>query len=225
MTTETMSTTAQNAINDLTRPWTDVLTPKESGTGKYQPIDYPPLLDMLKDAIRSSLGKTESGRSPDAERSILNLKAFDLYDHIDGTVRAWWQELSKTRCPADLKEALTALSGVMQAAHASGQIKESHYQHMQNMFPRWKARVWELFDPPVVKELIGECPNCEASAHEDAEGKRGSALIAYYWKGLQPEAKCQVCGEHWIGEAQLLSLGRVLGASVDEDALRDMGVI
>lgn len=220
-----LTTAAQNAINDLTRPWTDVLTPKESGTGKYQPIDYPPLLDMLNEAKSSTSGQSGASRSLQGERNILNLTAFSLWEHIDGTTRAWWQELSKSRCPSELKEALTKLAGVLEAAHATGQVKESQYAHIQEMFPRWRKKVWELFDPPVIKELKGECPNCSESVHIDGEGKRGPALVAFYWKGIHPEAKCQCCGEHWVGEAQLISLGKVLGATQDEEALKEMGAI
>lgn len=224
MTTDT-DREMMNAIDVLTKPWSDVLTPHETGTGRYQPIDYPPMLDMLRGAISSSLGKTGAGRSPDAERNILNLAAFSLWEHIDGTTRAWLRELSKSRPPDDLKAAMVSLGGIIQAMHASNQMKESRHGHMVAMFGRWKTQIWELFDPPVVKELIGECPNCSMRVYADLEGKQSTALIAFYWKGIRPEAKCQCCGEHWVGEAQMISLGRVLGATMDEDALREMGAM
>lgn len=216
---------SENAINVLTHAWTDVLSPRESGTGKYQPIDYPPLLDMLKEAIGSSLGKTGAGRSPDAERNIMNLKAFALWQHIDGTTRAWLHDLSKQRPSGNLKHALVQLWGLLDALHASNQIKESRYLHIVEQFPRWRAQIWEMFDPPIVKDLIGACPNCNETSYRNLENAKSPALIAYYWKGIQPEAKCQCCGERWVGESQLISLGRVLGASVDEEALHEMGVI
>lgn len=225
MTTEQELERHEFAVEKLTRPWTDVLSPKETGTGKYQPVDYPPLLDMLREAIGSSLGKTQAGRSADAERSIMNLQAFTLWEHIDGTVRAWLRDLTKNRAESELKAAVTQLAGLLQALHASQQIKESQYRHITGMFVRWRYQIWELFDPPVVKELIGNCPNCDETSFVNAEGGKMTALIAYYWKGIRPEAKCQRCGEHWTGEAQLLSLGRVLGAEVDEEALRELGVL
>ncbi len=219
-----MNDQARTAVDILTKPWTDVLTPQESGTGKYHPITYPPMLDMLSEAKGSSLGGTGAGRSPDAERSLINLKAFSLYEHIDGTVRAWWRETSKERCPEDLRVALLKLFGTLNALVASHQIPESRYGHITGQFPRWRTQIWELFDPPVVKELIGSCPNCEATVHTNADDERTTALIAYYWKGIRPEAKCQSCGEQWTGEGQLIILGRVLGANMDEDALREMGI-
>jgi len=215
----------QTALDELTKPWNDVLSPKESGTGHYMAIDYPPLLDMLREAVGSSLGKTQSGKSPDAERSILNLQAFSLWEHIDGTTRTWLRELSTMRPEPELKAALIQLGGLLQALHASNQIKEQRWLHIIAQFPRWRRQVWEMFDPPRVKELTGECPNCNETAYYALDGARSTALIAYYWKGLTPEAKCQRCGEHWTGETQLLSLGRVLKATIDEVALKEMGVI
>ena len=219
-----MNEETRTAIDILTKPWTDVLSPQESGAGKYYPIDYPPMLDMLDEAKRSSLGGTSAGRSPDAERSLLNLKAFSLYEHIDGTTRAWWRETSKSRCPDDLRVALASLFGTLNALHASHQITDNRYGHITRQFPRWRVQIWELFDPPIVKELTGACPNCDETTYSNPEGERSPALLAFYWKGIRPEAKCQRCGEHWVGEGQLISLGRVLGATMDEDALREMGI-
>lgn len=216
---------ARNAIDVLTHKWTDVLSPRESGTGKYQPIDYPPLLDMLKEAIGSSLGKTGAGRSPDAERNIMNLRAFALWQHIDGTTRAWLRDLSKQRPSKELKDALVQLGGLLEALHASNQIKESRYLHILEQFPRWRSQIWEMFDPPTMKELIGACPNCGETSYVNLEHVTSPALIAYYWKGIQPEAKCQQCGDRWSGERALLDLGYHIGASVDEETLHEMGVI
>lgn len=223
--TEKTPTDLQNAIDVLAKPWNDVLSPHETGTGKYQAIDYPPLLDMLNEACRSSVGTVGNGKSADAERNVLNLAAFSLREHIDGTVRAWFRELSKVRAPDDLKTALLSLGGIIQAMHASKQMKDSRYGHMASMFPRWRAQIWELLDPPVVKELIGFCPNCETQVFVNPTGEQSAALVAFYWKGIRPEAKCQVCGEHWVGESQLISLGKVLGATMDEDVLREMGAM
>jgi hypothetical protein len=212
------------AVSKLTTPWSGVLGPKESGTGHYMPIDYPPLLDMLAQAKSSSLGRTSAGRSPDAERSLLNLEAFGLWEHIDGTVRAWLRELSRTRPEPELKAAVRQLVGLVKALHAAHQIPQDRMEHIVAQFPRWCSRIWGLFDPPTVKNLEGPCPNCAASHYYDAEGAKSSALIAYYWKGITPEAKCQRCGEHWTGERALLNLGYHLGAQVDEEALREMGI-
>jgi len=225
MTTELSDLEMQSNVHALTRQWSDVLSPKESSTGTYMPIDYPPLLDMLKEAIGSSTGKTQSGKSPDAERSLLNLQAFSLYEHIDGTTRAWLRDLSKMPAQADLKAAVNQLAGLLQALHASSQIKEQQYSHIVAQFGRWRSQIWEMFDPPSVKDLLGSCPNCGETAYVNLEGGKTPTLIAFYSKGLEPFAKCQRCGERWSGVAELLDLGVHLGATMDEETLREMGTI
>lgn len=212
------------AVEKLTRPWSEVLGPRESGTGTYRPIDHPALLTMLAQAKSSSLGKTAAGRSPDAERSLLNLEAFGLWEHIDGSVRAWLRELTTARPEPDLRDALLQLAGLLKALHASHQIQVTRLTHITAQFSRWCTRIWDLFDPPTVKSLIGACPACGATRYEAADGSMESALIAFYWKGLTPQAKCQGCGECWSGERSLLELGYHIGASVDEAALKEMGI-
>lgn len=219
------NTELDNAISVLTRPWSDVLSPRESGNGTYRAIDFPPLLDMLRRAIGSSLGKTQSGKSPDSERNILNLKAFALWEHIDGTTRAWLKQFARTPGKEELKDAIVQLAGLLKALHASNQIKENEYLRITEQFPRWRKQIWEMFDPPIIKDLIGACPNCGEQQYVAQDGSKTTALIAYYWKGLTPEAKCQCCPERWAGERALLELGYSLGATVDEEALKEMGVI
>lgn len=217
---------AQNAIDKLTRPWTDVLTPKETGTGKYVPVDFPPLLDMLDDACRSSIGGVpSSGRTDPASRNLLNLEAHGLREHIDGTVRAWIGELSKRRPEVELKAAVVQLGGILHAHQAAASMPTVEYQRITAFFPRWCDRIWRLFDPPVVKDIVGACPNCAETSYQAMDGAKSTAMIAFYWRGIRPEAKCQRCGEHWVGDRALLELGYHLNAVMDEDALREMGVL
>lgn len=214
------------AIEKLTRPWTDVLSPRESGTDRYISVDYAPLLDMLDEACRSSYGAGASGASSDpSARNLLNLEAHGLREHIDGTVRAWIGELSKSRPERELKDAVTQLAGILKAHHAAHTITDAEHDRISGFFPRWCERIWSLFDPPTVKDLKGACPNCSETEYVAQDGSKSTALIAYYWRGIRPEAKCNGCGEHWTGEKQLLELGYHIGATVDEEALREMGVI
>ena len=215
----------ERAVEALTKPWNDVLSPQETGTGRYQAIDYPPLLDMLRSAVSSSLGRTGAGRSPDAERNVMNLAAFSLWEHIDGVVRSWLLQLSKQRRKTELKEAVSDLAGMVTALRASNQMDEHTFLRISGQFASWRTRIWEMFDPPVVKSITGPCPACSESTYFTLDGAKQTALIAYYWKGIQPEAKCQRCGERWSGERELLDLGYHIGASVDEGALHEMGVL
>lgn len=216
----------ESALARLTRPWTEVLSPRETGLGKYVPVDFPPLLEMLADACQSNIGGVpSSGRTDPASRNLLNLEALSIREHIDGTVRAWIGELSKQRPAPELLDALVQFAGILQAHHAAHSITDREYERLSSFLPRWCNRIWALYDPPIVKELIGACPACEATVHEAIDGSKSTAMIAYYWRGIRPEAKCQRCGEHWTGTRALLDLGFHLNAVMDEDALREMGVM
>ncbi len=217
-----------NAIAKLTRPWTDVLSPRETNLNTYTPIDHAPLLDMLDAICRSSYGAGVAGASSDpASRNLLNLEAHALREHIDGTVRAWLGELSKHRAESELKAAIVQLGGILNAHHAAATITDREYQRITGFFPRWCERIWRLFDPPTIKELEGSCPNldCEMTRWADGAGATGTALIAFYVKGtMDVRASCRSCGWGWVGPAQLAVLGRHLGAEQDEDMLRAAGL-
>lgn len=216
----------REALDKLVRPWSDVLSPKETGRNSYTPIDYPPMLDMLKSAVSNSVGTSGRASSSGSTMSILNLQALQLQEHVDGTVRAWWGDLSKRPCPKDLKTALTELAGMLVAAHASNQIRTDLYTHIMQMFPRWVAKIWEIYDPYNPVELNGSCPNpdCGAETFTDDEGSVSPALTAYYRKGAKPFARCQCCGWEWSEPEELVILGRHLGATQDIQFLEAVGV-
>ena len=217
---------AEYAIEKLVTGWTDVLSPAETNTGKYMPVEYPPLLDMLDEACRANIGGSPTpGRTDPSSRSLIDLEAHGLREHIDGTVRTWVSELGRQPAKRPLKDAVRQLAGILNAHHAAGTITDLEHERILAFFPRWCDRIWRLYDPPVVKELSGACSNCNESTYDALDGSRMTALIAYYWKGIRPEAKCQRCGERWVGERELLNLGYHIGATVDEEALREMGVL
>lgn len=214
------------AIEKLTQPWTDVLSPKETGLPGYTPIDYPPLLDMLDEACRSNIGERGGGGSDPATRSLLNAEAHGLREHIDGTVRAWIGDLSRQRPERDLKAAVMQLAGILHAHHAAGTIPDSEHSRILGFFPRWCDRIWRLYDPPKEVPLTGACPNgdCEQTHYLNADGEQAAALIAYYHRGSGTvHAKCRACGWAW-GPDQLRLLGLHLGATQDDTIIDAAGL-
>jgi hypothetical protein len=213
-----MTNELAHAVDKLTKPWTDVLTVE----GEYRSVDYEPMLDMLRNAIHSSVGRTESGRSDTAARSVMNLRAFTLWERVDGQTRAWLGQLN-TPAPKDLKAAVVALYVHVNNLWASQQITEPEYARYAGMLERWPEDIWVIFDPPVEKEIIGTCPGCGEKDYFGPEGERSAAIRAYYWRDVEPAAQCQRCAQEWKGRTQLIQLAYRIGATVDEDALRDMG--
>jgi hypothetical protein len=183
---------------------------------------------MLDEACRANTGERSHGSASDpASRSLLDLEAHALREHIDGTVRAWVGQLSKGRAERDLKAAVVQLAGILQAHKAAGTITDADYGRVSGLFPRWCAQVWTLWDPPVRKELRGACPNpdCEQATVTARDGSVSSALVAGYVRNTgQVKAKCSACGWEWVTVAELRLLGEWLGAEQDHDFLDAVGL-
>lgn len=220
-------TDLQNAVEKLTRPWSDVLSPAETGLHKYIPVDYPPMLDMLDEACRNFTStRSQHAGGLASTQSLLNLEAHAVRERIDGTVRAWYSRLSKERCPRELKNAVAALAGVLQAHQAARTITDSEFARIADFFPRWCAQIWKLYDPPVVKELQGECPNpdCGRAKFDDGDSV-GAALVAFYVRNTgSVRAKCRGCAWEWSSAAELRLLGEHLGAVQDVEFLDAVGI-
>lgn len=211
-------------VESLTSTWTRVLSPSETGLPGYTPIEYDPLLDMLRAAIHSSTGGTSAGRSDAAARSLINIAAFDLWDRIDSTTRAWISDLATDRPAKELKEAVQQLARIAENEWKGNRMTDALHARIFNLFESWKNDIWAIFDPPVTKEIQAECPNCAERHFFDQEGTRTSAVVAFYWKGATPQAQCRRCAKSWVGERDLLELGFSIRANVDVDTLREMGV-
>lgn len=214
------------SVERLTMPWSDVLGPRETGLSQYTPIDHSPLLDMLDDACRSNFGNRGGSGSDPAVRSLIDMEAFMLRNRIEGTVKTWIEHLGRQKPKHELKAAVVQLAGILQAHHAAKSIPDSEYTRVVAFFPRWCEQIWRLLDPPVVKELVGACPNpdCEKSEHVDELGVKGSALIVFYIRGTENvKAKCRACAWEW-GQDQLRLLGEWLGASQDHEFMQAAGL-
>ena len=208
-----MSETMLETVAPLIAPWTDVV----------QAVDHEPLLTMLRTAIRSSSGRTASGRSDDAARNIINLQAFELWESITRDVLMFTRRHTRDNPNPMLGAAVRNLAEKVDALWANHQITETDRGHLIRKAEVWKGRIWLLFDPPTEKEL-GACPECEQAKAFNADGDMQTALIAYYRPGGEPAARCRSCGFTWQGSAQLVILGKRIGAELDIEALRDMGV-
>jgi hypothetical protein len=208
----------------LTQPWEEVLSPQETKRDGYTTIYHDALLDMLHDAKVSSTGMTEAGRSDASSRNLLNLAAYQLWEGIDGSARAWIRELSRQRAERDLKDAVMQLARIANALWRTGQMDEPQYARLVAMVGKWRADIEAIFDPPVVKEIKAACPRCANTHYIDGEGSRSAAIILTYSRQFEPRGECRRCMKVWEGERELLELGFSIGANMNPDELRDMGV-
>lgn len=216
-----MITTMTDATHDLTSSWTDVV----SVNGKYKPVDHEPLLVTLRTAIRSSTGGTAAGASDDAARSILNLEAFELWEQITWEVNMLTRQHMKDRANPMLGSAVAHLAVRLDALRNTNGITESDYLDALHRGSGWRTRIWAMLNKPREKELLAPCPSCEQEKCVNNDGEVQSALVAYYRPDASPSARCRSCGMDWVGEGQMVILGRMLGAELDEGVLTEMGVI
>lgn len=202
------------ALLKLTEPWATV----ETVAGRMQKVDHEPLIDMLETYAASSItgGGGQGGLA--SERSVIDVKAFQLLADI-GTVSAIWL---KPHPPArDTK--LRLISAV---AHRLGlwRAKDLLLVEMEStarMVETWADRAWDLFNRPREKEILASCPECEKDRYYE-EGVKYSALVAYYLD--QAWAECRVCGARWDTREELVKLGFSIRANSDTDTLRELGL-
>jgi hypothetical protein len=174
-----------------------------------------PLIRLLRFMRYPSLGKG-AGRGG-GNGSMLNTAAIDLYEHIDGAVRA---KLNEWRRPheGDLEDMIRQLHTAVGDQHwlSPDDLDREYYA-----FVTWRTQIEELIDPPHVWEFAGACPACEATHHEDGD-VRNLALFAKLKPGTAVIPECRACGAMWVGEGRLVELGQAIGADVDIVAMREL---
>ena len=187
-----------------------------------------PLLADLRRAVQGDLGKSDAGRSVDpAARSILDLDAFELYEDISGRIASFYKAMTGNKPRDTPEESLTGWFVVFRAFHMSGRYTEQQTGRIESQLKRFVGRITAYLDPPRVKEITGPCPMepCRAEHVPTPAGGTATALYASYRKDEQPVVRCRACGSEWVGERALLEIGYHIGATVDSEALREMGVI
>lgn len=223
----------RDAIDRLTRPikdpvWQDVWDPVTARvTGReVVTVNRDALLVQLRKAIASSTSTPANPvRGGGEMMGGLNLAAFGLYETIDGRVRAAWGDLRQPGSKAPTEAILRKWFVHVRNLFESGQLSDSFVLEWQRVTRGWVRQIEAMFNPEVVKELVGPCPECEATRSANRDGEEQSALYLHYSLENNPEALCRVCGWNVSGPRGLLELGYHLGATVDEGALKDMGVI
>jgi hypothetical protein len=206
--------------------WQETIKDGEPAGKKLVQVQQASLLAQLRQSIHSSLGKTEEGRSSAEGHNALNITAFTLYENIDGLIRSHHSYLTGATIKADPERLLTLWYIEFANQCRAGKISDLVLARTKTMLAKWIRDIQNLYDPATMKELIGECPNCDQRYFFDQnEEVLRSALYAHYRADNTPEAQCRCCGAQWYGAKELRDLGYHIGATVDEDLLLEMGVL
>ncbi|UOQ56089.1 hypothetical protein MUN78_10275 [Leucobacter allii] len=215
-------TAVSRAVEQLTRDHEELIEGRAVTAG--------PLLEQLHQARYSSVGA--GGSRGAASGMVLNVKAFDLYEDIDGKVRAW---LDHYRQPhqGELTDAVTRLHQILQAEDTGGRLE--HRDEMLGMFDVMVYQIENLLDPPHEKELLFPCPECgerydDTVTMEQRGGRevevmtRQAALRIPVRVGRALVAECHACGKLWATRDDLISLAESAGGVVDFAALAASGL-
>lgn len=195
-----------------------------------RPLTAGPLLEQLRDARYASIGA--GGTRGGGEGSMLNYAAYELWEEIDGRVRANLHDFNQEH-KGDLMPLIPRLVDTIKAEHAGHRITDEYADELYGLFSKWVQRIRDLIDPPHVKEITAACPDC-GERHEETrtmERRRGgwkeittyrAAIRIPIRLGEALVAECHCCGKLWAGREQLIELGEAIGNEVDFSALIEL---
>lgn len=227
------------SIDRLTKPiadpvWQDTLDADLLAKGRVKvtgrelvTVNRDSLIGQLRAAIRSSLSTpADTIRGGGAQMGGLNVTALMMYEEISERVISAWHDLTGQRSKELPEIVLRHWYMHARNLHESGQWSEQQIRAWTSITSGWVRQIEAMFDPETIKELAGPCPNCESARFFDKkESVEKSALFIHFKDDIEPEAVCRACGWTETGPRRLLELGYHLGATVDEETLKDMGVI
>lgn len=128
------------------------------GTQKVT-VELPPLLDLLDDAIQSSMGGSTKGAALASESIPLNSSALFEAMKISSIVRDWCR-LTKKVIPG--KHTAKNLSAWYVATRAGQPTPEEDDRHAVTL-RKWASTIRVMLDPWREKDLPDPCPMCGAT--------------------------------------------------------------
>ena len=211
-----------NEVHRLTENWATVVKVQ----GKYLAQDFPPLLDMLQNLVTPNTGRTVGGANDPATRSVIDLKALDLLMEIQDIVRSRLNEWGITSA-RDLKADALGFHTRLDALWRATTITEGDYLRLSAYPVTWAQRIWDLIEPPLQLPLKeATCPKCNRAKWINENEEHVDNLLVSFREGGDVQAECRwkSCDGLWYGAKALRELGFHVGATVDDDALREMGI-
>ena len=214
-----MTESTSYAVHRLTEPWTLILASEG-----YTARDFPPLLEILQTLVASS-NNNRGGGGLAHTRNLLDSKALDLLMHIQDVAGAWLFEWDVKA--AGLIPQVAAFARTLEVRWRTSQLTETAYTNLSNGLERWANQIWDMYEPPARVPLrASTCPACHRAKYVTDAGDESDALVVTFGDAGEPRADCQWgdCGAAWAGAESLIALGKRIGATLDQDTLRDMGV-
>lgn len=211
-------------IDKLTRPSSERIHQENAaGIMADSVIIHLPLLEILRTEVRASTGGTRGGANAAHERVSLSLEAFGLYEDIDGRISSMYNSATDLR-PLETPElTLEAWYKAFRHEIALRTVTDVQIALQTSRVAEFVTRIEAFFKPATSKEITSPCPICGERYWFDASngGARSSTLYARFKVGEDIEARCRWCGTEWTGDAQLVALAKMIGQTIDLEALRN----
>jgi hypothetical protein len=148
-----------DVVDALTLPRTTRhIQSNEAGITCTTPIEHPPLLDQLDDAIRGTIGIGGSGSLPN-ERNMLNNEALYKSVLITTLIRDWARGANVEVRPDSKPRDLLRRWYIAFAQKPASREVEGVYLRQMGV---WLGQIQTMFDPPRTQDLPGACPTCGA---------------------------------------------------------------
>lgn len=214
-----------SSVKKLVNPWVAVVKVE----GAWVAQDFPPLLDMLATLVVPDKGRTMGGVNDPSTRSVVDVKALDLLMHIQDVVGSWVTEFRVSGfTPDTLATRANGLNLMIEARWRTSQMTEADYLRRLAYFDRWAAQIWDLVEPPLQVPLRdATCPQCDRAKWVNENDEWTDNLLVSFRDGGEVQAECRwsSCTFLAVGPRALRELGFHVGATVDDETLKDMGII
>lgn len=172
---------------------------RATGKTRKAHVTLLPLLDQLRDAIRSSIGGTAAGASLAHERSVLDADALQKAMTIASQIGDWCRIVGARHDRADLTGSLRAWYTARLATNPT-EAEDDWYRHQ---LQGWVSFIWSKLDPIRERELVDAvCPVCGADEWwRSGERFRHPLVVKYRTNEAdmieRGRAMCRACEHVW----------------------------
>lgn len=205
-----------DAVDALTKPTIDHVR-QTTDDGEYLrtvPVEHPPLLQQLADAVVPSAGNDGGSKSASArERNVLDSEALWELTRIETALRDWLRHDRAAFIRSDLPATLRRWYVGYIANTSTAELDEWHVRELR----RWERVITAKLDRSIKQIPTGHlCVLCKDQQWVDQDGERQPArLILSYRRDdegrtSEEQVTCQCCRTRWDNWDAIKELGEEL---------------
>jgi hypothetical protein len=197
-------------VNRLTVLQTSAIWQGEDDERRAVKVVQHGLIRLLREAITSNIGGTESGGTLPNQRNILDSDALQKYDALEiAILRAYKGVTSAVPYLTPEQNLRQTFLGIANAYRSGRMAEDALVEHVA-VWGGWCRTIEDKLWPPSMFDLVAVCPveGCGVSEVLNADGERMVALVVESRPavngGLSASlARCRACQMVWRGQARL----------------------